>query len=125
MGLQLARRLVSRSNTRAQRPARTMSRLQRGGETTSSKPVQFAFTFIGGGALTYMAWDHLDGISRGLIFMFAIIAAAAIQQGTWTVNHRELRHQHSRQRQDTYREAYEWLAGVEAQELERRGSKRA
>ena len=67
-----------------------------------SSLVQYVVTFGIGGIGVYWLWPHLDGISRGMVGLFGILAAMSIQNGTWLEDSRGLR----RQARDDRREAY-------------------
>lgn len=76
-----------------------------------SKPAQLLITFGIGGVGCYFLWPHLEGISKGLVVIFALLACSSIYSGTWMQNSRDLRRQQRDDRRKTYREASEYLFG--------------
>lgn len=80
-------------------------------DETVSKAVQVVVTFGVGGTACYYMWPQLETVSRALVILFALLAAASINSGTWMQNSRNLRRQQRDERRQTYKEASEWLLG--------------
>ena len=78
---------------------------------TDSRRTQAVVTFVLGGLGTAAVWPHLEPVARGLIVVFAVLAACSIHNGTWMQNHRELRQQDRERRKQAYREAKRFITG--------------
>ena len=50
-------------------------------------------------------WPYLDGVSRGLVVVFSIMAVLSIKNGTWMESHRKIRRAQRETRRETLREA--------------------
>ena len=80
---------------------------------STDKKWQIIFTYSIGGLVTAYFWKSLDTISRGVILLFAAVAASSIRNGTWMMNSRELRKQEREERREAFRQAKTWVTGRE------------
>ena len=70
-----------------------------------SKRMQMLVTFVVGGIGVTTVWPYLDGVSRGLVVVFSIMAVLSIKNGTWMESHRKIRRAQRETRRETLREA--------------------
>ena len=78
----------------------------------TSAVVQAIVTFGLGGIFAYYYWERLEGVSRGMVILFGLIAALSISQGTWTTNARELRRAARHNRREAYGQVRQWARKV-------------
>ena len=104
-----------------------------------SKKMQVILTYVIGGIGSAYLWPHLEGVSKGLVILFALLAGMSINNGTvsgrysrtryrcseslkgcrecccrmeqWMANARDLRREQRDQRRQAFREAKQWMAG--------------
>lgn len=76
---------------------------------TSEQKWQLGCTFTVGALFCYFMWPKMDTVSKGIVGMFAVVACLSIQQGTWMLNHRDMRRQDRDARREAYRAAKGWL----------------
>ena len=67
--------------------------------------MQMLVTFVVGGIGVTTVWPYLDGVSRGLVVVFSIMAVLSIKNGTWMESHRKIRRAQRETRRETLREA--------------------
>ena len=70
---------------------------------------QLGSTFGVGAVFCYFMWSKMEAVSKGLIGLFAVIAAMSSQQGTWMLNHRDIRRQDRDARRQVYSDTKQWL----------------
>ena len=74
-----------------------------------------AFTVVFGVCVFVYLWPVLDMVSRGLVGMLACIAALSIYNGTWMMNHRDLKRQARDDRREAIQTARQWMGGKRKQ----------
>ena len=86
-----------------------------------TRAIQAVITFGLGSVACYFAWPHLDAGTKGIIFLFAMLAGISIHNGTWMADSRVMRRQARDQRREVYREAREWAFGKSASSKPQQG----
>ena len=77
----------------------------------SNKAVQYVLTFGIGGIAGIWLWPRLDGVSRLIMLLFALIAGASIHNGTWLADVRVLRRESHENRKQAYSELKTLIGG--------------
>ena len=79
--------------------------------TDDTRVVQAVVTFTLGAIGAYFAWPYLDGTSRMLMGLFAVLAGLSIHSGTWMADSRSLRKNERESRQKAYGEIKSYITG--------------
>ena len=108
--------MSKRSMSKSEAKAEYMSRPDLGVSDDATRPLlskkmQVVLTYAIGGAGSAYLWPHLEGVSKGLVLLFALLTGMAINNGTWMANARDLRREQRDQRRQAFREAKQWVVG--------------
>lgn len=74
-----------------------------------SVKMQIFLTYAIGGLGSAWLWPHLEGVSKCLVLLFALLAGISIHNGTWMANARDLRREQREQRREALNEAKAWI----------------